>query len=208
MRKWKITAVVGALSLGMIIPAFASTFPNTNFTTGYSSISVPISGSVPFTISDPLHNKSTSSRLTYLPENTPLVHVFVFSYLGKRVKVPSNRPELFIAWWCPHCHQALQQLKKERLLNQFNFVSVWPDEFGKYPVKSLRQVRVKTLDALHSLGISIPPLHLYFTLPTSPVNYEIYETPTFLRKVPKGYLYAQGTPLHAAVWKSYLEANS
>ena len=215
MRKISLFAFGVGVTMMISIPAFASspstfTPPNfsppndiNSFTQGVQPITVPTSGSTAIPITDPL---KLPKGLTLYPKSIPLAHVIAFQYNAKPAPIQYQWPTIYFAWWCPHCHVALQQIQHEGLIGQFDYVSVWPNEFGKYPIQTIGQVKKKTLQSLRQIGVKIPASHLFFTTPSNPVNTQIPETPTFVAKVPQGYVVGKGVPASAPVWQQYLKA--
>ena len=151
--------------------------------------------------------KTTSSILTTVP------HVLVkavtsdkvYTSTGKLVTLPTNQPDFFAAWWCPHCHEALKQLKVDHKLGTFDLISIYVNGDTTKPVKTWKQALALTERSLRQLGVKVPISHIYLALPNSPINRQISGVPT-LWKFAKGKQAKElvGTPSTASVWKMVL----
>ena len=129
----------------------------------------------------------------------------VYTSTGKLVTLPTNQPDLFAAWWCPHCHEALKQLKVDGDIGKFNLVSIYVNGDTTKPVKTWKQALALTEKSLHQLGVKVPISHIYLAMPNSPINRQISGVPT-LWKFAKGKQAKElvGTPSTANVWKVVL----
>ena len=149
----------------------------------------------------------TTSHQTILPPlvTASLAHAVekdkVYTATGKLVSLPRNRPDLFTAWWCPHCHAALSQLKAEHDLNKFNLVSIYVNGDTSKPVTRWKQALALTETALHKIGVTIPLNHIYLAMPNSPINAQIHGVPTLWEFSNHGVREMVGTPSNASVWK-------
>ena len=132
----------------------------------------------------------------------------VYTASGKAEQLTFAKPTIFFAWWCPHCHEALKQLKKDHLISQLDFVSVWPNKFGTYKANNLPIAQRDTEKALKTLGIQIPNDHLFFTLPTNPISTQLRTVPTMIKKENHGYFVSEGTPTLASSWIKWLGGQS
>ncbi|MHB1681292.1 MAG: TlpA family protein disulfide reductase [Bacilli bacterium] len=128
----------------------------------------------------------------------------VWTAQGRLVAMPQDKPIVFFAWWCPHCHEALLQLKARGLLHRFTFVSVWINDVTPKggDVTSAKQAKLTTERALHAIGVSLP--NVYLAPPASSVNSLLTGVPTVLIKTTHGWREMQGTPSKAAVWNALL----
>ena len=128
----------------------------------------------------------------------------VYTFNGARVLLPKNKPDLFVAWWCPHCHAALQQLKAEHDLDRFNLISVYASGDTSTPITSWRQVKALTSESLHQLNVSIPTDHIFLAMPSSPLNMQIQRVPTLWKFRSTSVDTLVGTPANANVWSKWL----
>ena len=128
----------------------------------------------------------------------------VYTSTGKLVKLPQNRPDLFAAWWCPHCHDALGQIKADGKLGKFNLISIYVDGNTSSPVTSWKQALTLTETALHKIDVNIPMDHIYLVMPDSPINTEIKGVPTLLKFDGRSVQEMVGAPIGANVWKMVL----
>ncbi len=128
----------------------------------------------------------------------------VYTASGKVEQLTFAKPTIFFAWWCPHCHEALKQLKKDHLISQLYFVSVWPNKFGAYKINNLVSEQHDTEKALKTLDIYIPRDHLFFTLPTNAISTQLRTVPTMIKKENHGYFVSEGTPALASAWIKWL----
>ena len=129
----------------------------------------------------------------------------VYTANGMVVPFPTDRPVLFTAWWCPHCHDALQQLKTDGLHTTFNLVSVFVNDGATSgTVQTWKQALTLTEDGLHNSDLSIPSSHIYLVMPNSPINTQIHGVPTLWTFRKSGVMEVVGTPTVGSVWKSVL----
>jgi hypothetical protein len=139
------------------------------------------------------------------PVTTKLAHAVmvdkVYTTTGKLVSLPRNRPDLFTAWWCPHCHAALGQLKTEHDLGKFNLVSIYVNGDTSKPVTTWKRAFTLTEGALRKIGVSIPASHIYLAMPNSPINTQIKGVPTLWEFSKRGVRQLVGTPSAASVWR-------
>ncbi len=156
------------------------------------------------------HSKSESSLAdTYLqPAALSLTKSLegdkVYNAKGKVVKLPTSIPVLFAAWWCPHCHEALKQIKTDHDLSKINVVSIYANGDTTKPVTTWHQALALTEKGLREAGVSIPLSHLFITLPTNTVNHQINGVPQLWKFKNKSALTMIGTPGSANVWDKIL----
>lgn len=147
--------------------------------------------------------KTLSRHSILSPVVAPLAHAVekdkVYTVTGKLVTLPQNRPDLFTAWWCPHCHTALGQLKAEHDLGKFNLISIYVNSNTPEPVTTWKQAFALTEGALHKIGVSIPVSHIYIAMPDSPLNTQIKGVPTLWEFNQRGTQALVGTPSTASV---------
>ena len=164
----------------------------------------------PIVVKSTTHNKSKPSGvITYLQPmalsiTKSLEKDTVYNSKGKVVKLPTSTPVLFAAWWCPHCHEALQQIKTDHDLNKINVVSVYINGDTTKPVTTWRQALTLTEKGLREAGVSIPLSHLFVTLPTNRVNRQITGVPQLWKFSGKQAHSMIGTPNSASVWEHVL----
>jgi hypothetical protein len=151
------------------------------------------------------HKVSTLRESILSPVTTKLAHAVmadkVYTSTGKLVSLPRNRPDLFTAWWCPHCHAALLQLKTEHDLNKFNLVSIYVYGDTTKPVTTWKRAFALTEDALRKIGVSIPASHIYLAMPDSSLNTQIKGVPALWEFSKRGVRELVGTPSTASVWR-------
>ncbi len=124
----------------------------------------------------------------------------VYTASGKLVMLPRNRPDMFAAWWCPHCHAALLQLKADNELGKVNLISIYVSGDTSKPVTTWKRARALTEDALHQLGVNIPASHIFLAMPNSPINTQIRGVPTLWKFGKHGVSEMVGTPSGQATW--------
>lgn len=124
---------------------------------------------------------------------------------GKTVRLPSTRPVLFMAWWCPYCHEALTRLRLSPVLQHLSVVSMWLTAGNPQPpIGNAAAAWTVTERALHRLGVTIPASHLYLAMPDSPINREIRGIPMVMTPYRGAWYQTQGAPAQAADWTPYL----
>ena len=153
----------------------------------------------------PVTRKVATPHSILSPVAATLAHAVekdkVYSSTGKLVSLPRNRPDLFTAWWCPHCHAALGQLKAERDLGKFNLVSIYVNGDTTKPVTTWKRAFALTEGALRKIDVSIPVSHIYLAMPNSPLNTQIKGVPTLWEFNQRGAQAFVGTPSTASVWR-------
>ena len=148
-----------------------------------------------------------------LPASSPawvnqVLHAPVWNAQGRLVHMPTQRPILVFAWWCPHCHAALRELKRLGDLNRFTFVSLWINAGTARPitVKNAAQANAVTNHGLAAIGIRLPADHLYLAPPTSKMSHLIHGVPTILLPSARGWTADNGAPTNGAGWSALLRA--
>ena len=137
-----------------------------------------------------------------------VLHAPVWNAQGRLVRLSTQRPILVFAWWCPHCHAALQELKRLGDLNRFTFVSLWINAGTARPitVKNAAQADAVTNRGLAAIGVHLPANHLYLAPPTSTMSHLIHGVPTILVPGAHGWSTDNGAPTSGAGWSALLRA--
>lgn len=124
---------------------------------------------------------------------------------GQRVRLPENRPVLFMAWWCPYCHKTLTTLRLSPVLSHLSVVSIWVTAgHVEPPIRNAADAARVTEAALHRIGVHIPLSHLYLAMPSSPVNREIQGIPMVMTPYRGVWYQAAGAPQKTSDWTPYL----
>ncbi|MCI0184886.1 TlpA family protein disulfide reductase [Sulfoacidibacillus ferrooxidans] len=124
---------------------------------------------------------------------TPLFAHQIVNASGQTIQMPTTKPLLFFAWWCPHCHAALQNLQQLGDLKDVQLVSVYLDANGK-TVTTLAQAKALTASGLHEAGISVPASAIDYVMPTSPINNIIQGVPMIVGQVDHTWVAMDGEP--------------
>ncbi|MCI0184255.1 TlpA family protein disulfide reductase [Sulfoacidibacillus ferrooxidans] len=125
----------------------------------------------------------------------PLFAHQIVNASGQTIQMPTTKPLLFFAWWCPHCHAALKNLQQLGDLKDVELVSVYLDANGK-TVTTLAQAKALTASGLHEAGISVPASAIDYVMPTSPINNIIQGVPMIVGKVDHTWVAMDGEPTH------------
>ena len=148
-----------------------------------------------------------------LPTSSPawvsqVLHASVWNAQGRLVRLPTQRPILVFAWWCPHCHAALRELKRLGDLNRFTFVSLWINAGTARPIaiQTAAQANAVTIRGLAAIGVHLPADHLYLAPPTSTMSHLIHGVPTILVPSVHGWNTDNGAPTNSAGWSALLRA--
>jgi len=146
-----------------------------------------------------------------LPTSSPawmsrVLRAPVWNAQGRLVRLPTQRPILVFAWWCPHCHAALQELKRLGDLNRFTFVSLWINAGTARPItiQTEQQAATVTKRELAAIGVRLPADHLYFAQPRSTMSHLIHGVPTILVPSVHGWTTDNGAPTSGAQWSALL----
>ena len=124
---------------------------------------------------------------------------------GQATTLPPHQPVLFFAWWCPHCHMALEELRHTPQLQHITLVSVWINAGNpSLPITSAHNAALVTEKALSALGVHVPSAHLLLAMPNSAINRVLHGVPTLV--VPKGNtpMEAAGVPPTIGAWTQQL----
>ncbi|MHB1681944.1 MAG: TlpA family protein disulfide reductase [Bacilli bacterium] len=137
-----------------------------------------------------------------------VLHTPIWNAQGRLVRLPTQRPILVFAWWCPHCHAALQELKRLGDLNRFTFVSLWINAGTARPItiQTAAQASAVTKRGLAAIGVRLPANHLYLAPPTSTMSQLIHGVPTILVPSAHGWTTDNGAPTNGAGWSALLRA--
>lgn len=128
----------------------------------------------------------------------------VRSAQGQWVSLPSSRPLLFFAWWCPHCHAALEQLARTGELSRVTLISTYLNAGqidGKaVAIRSLQDAKRVTAASLAALHLHVPERHLFYLMPGPAQNALSIGVPDFIEHTRLGWYTMNGTPSDGAIW--------
>ena len=124
------------------------------------------------------------------------------------MSLPRNRPVLYFAWWCPWCHRELAVLQRYGDLGRITLVSLYlnASEKGGKPVviwDFQDGVRVTEV-GFQQAGVYMPPNHVLYVMPNSPLNKIIAGVLVWIERTAFGRYVLNGTPGESAVWPSVL----
>ena len=104
---------------------------------------------------------------------------------NQRIKIPTNKPIIFAAYWCPYCHKTLQLLSKNHLLSKFTIVAVaFNGKEGKFAtnvnVNNGKKGAEVFQQSLNQIDVSIPANKMLYVMPTDKLNNNFEGFPTVL----------------------------
>jgi len=135
-------------------------------------------------------------------------HLSLLDSQGHSVHLPTNRPVLFFAWWCPHCHAALRALKRDKDLSHLTFVSMYLNAMPAHGkpalIRTANDAKQITESSLASLGIHIPSDHILYLMPRSAANSTAMGVPVLVEHTRSGWYAMNGAPSDSTVWQRVL----
>ncbi|MFD1676029.1 hypothetical protein [Alicyclobacillus fodiniaquatilis] len=191
-----------ALVAGMMTVSFVHA-------TKHSSAILPMEATGPTTktISQHVEVKGLAGGLLQ-PANAQLVNevmkATVHANGDKTVAIPTDKPIMFFAYWCSHCHDAISQLEQLGYADKVNFVSTQMQL--KPTADEFNQGQQLTSQSFTKLGIK-EPTNMYYSLPSDPFNSVLTNQPVpfLLVHTKQGWYTFSGAPSDQNVWKTVLQ---
>lgn len=128
----------------------------------------------------------------------------VMNAQGQTVLLPENRPLLFFAWWCPHCHAALRELARTGELSKLTLISTYvnagsidgkPVVIGNFP-----EARLITNKSLATMHLHVQRDHLFYLMPGPAQNALAIGVPDFVEDTHVGLYAMNGAPSDGEIW--------
>lgn len=131
----------------------------------------------------------------------------VVTSAGQSVNLPTDKPLVFADPWCKYCHQTLQALQKNGLLNRVLVVNVavQNQESGKdLTVNGIGDLVNICENALKSIGVKIPPDQMLYSMPGSALDKALTVYPTILVPHNGQWFVVNGYIENSGFWKLVL----
>lgn len=179
--------------------------------TGCGVVTTTVKGQVP--VSDIVLSAPTLAQ-GYLQKVSPawwrkVEQLKVLNAQGQAVNIPADRPLLFFAWWCPHCHAVLKQLQREGVMQHVTLVSMYvnamPEKGSPEVIHSVHDAQRVTEQSLATLGIHLPARHLFYLMPGPSQNGLQIGVPTWMEHTQHGWYALNGAPSDGAMWPTILQ---
>ena len=120
---------------------------------------------------------------------------------GRAVLIATDKPTIFFAYWCSHCHEAISQLESLGYADKFNYVSSLL-EYGQGNTNpNIKQAVQLTGASFIKMGIK-EPANVLYAMPGTQADKALSHQPVpfLLVHTSHGWYSMTGVPMDNNVW--------
>ena len=140
---------------------------------------------------------------------TELTSATVEDSNGRAAPIATDKPTIFFAYWCGHCHEAIMQLESLGYANKFEYVSSLLEyEQGNTNLNIKRAVQL-TGASFIKMGIK-EPANVLYAMPGTQADKALSHqlVPFLLVHTSHGWYSMTGVPADESVWLEVLKYNA